>query len=312
MNLIFESIAFLDGYKSGFEKKIQNSRKDIYYKNAVVSLLSLRIKNPEDDVALVTNTDIPGAYLEILHDNRIKLIKVDYDDFRFEGDLRYSLSYYKLCSFMHIVSEFDYENYLQVDCDTYCMNALDSIWEETAYHILALEMPYSVTDEKKYVYDDFEKLSGVRTYFQYYGSEFVACNKKDAQKLIEECHTVYELMLEKGVRSEAGDEFIWNVAIEQKCKERIKNASPYIMRVFTIRPYILDSYYQKVCILHVPLEKECALLDLYKYYRRNVSFPSARIVYKWFGLFGLHRPILSYKISHVKFIIRKIKSRICK
>lgn len=307
MNLIFESLAFLEGYTSGYEKTKVN-KDDMYIKNAIISLISYKLKNYDDDVMLITNFKLDDNYNQILLNNKIKAIQINFDNFIFEKNLRYSLSYFKLCAFNYILKNFNYNNYIQVDCDTLCMNNLSNIWKEVNFNLLALEIPYSLNSKQTYVYKEFENIFGYQYYFQYYGSEFIACNRENGLKLISKCEDIYKIMIDKKERSQAGDEFVWNCAIVN-CDISIKNANPYIMRIFTIRPYIVNSDYYLMDILHAPLEKNCSFLKIYKHYINKGKLYSNHKIYKLLGLKKFNRPFYTYTLQHLKWILKKIKER---
>jgi hypothetical protein len=272
-------------------------------------LISVKKNNPYDEVALVCNCKIKDNYMDILSKNGIKFLYCEYDSFRQKKTTRYSLAYYKLCSFLYIVHEFEYDNIMQLDCDTYCMKNFDMIWKECYHHIMALQIPYSLNSSQKYFYDEYHDFTNIFDFPQYFGSEFICANRVMAKKLINECLVVDENMKKKNFSSKAGDEFIWNVAFTKMGFDYIKNASPYIMRVFSARPYFYNLSFESMLILHLPLEKETGLLKCYSHYDRCNKLYTNNKTYKIFGMKHFHRPIYSYSFKYFKIQFNKIRNR---
>lgn len=306
MNIIVEALAFLENYFSS-DDRTSKAKNDIYLQNAVISLVSYKRKNPDSEVYFVTNFEVPDRYKAILCQERVNTCMVPYNSFLFEQNLRYSLAYYKLCAYDYVVKHFSADHYLLVDCDSYCIDSLENIWEEADQHIMALEIPYSIANrEKSYVYDEYSSLYGTRTYFQYFGSEFICANKEHANLLIDECIKVFNLMIRKNVRSLSGDEFVWNCAYQNKFMGVVKNARAYVARVFTTRPYIFSSDFNLMKVLHCPLEKESGFIMLFKHLEKTGQLFPNKKVYKIFGLKRRNRPILSIGLLHARWYFRKL------
>lgn len=307
MNVIFESLAYLDNYSSSYEKINSFKSFEVYIKNALVSLSSIKEKNNDSDVVLVINFEMPKTYNDIFERNGIKIVKCDFDSFKFEDKLRYSLAYFKLCAFKYMVNTFNYDNYAQVDCDTYTFKSFKDIWEECKYFILALEIPYAINSSQSYVYEEAKPLLNNFSYFQYYGSEFIAANRENSLQLINCCEQVYKDMMCKSIRSKSGDEFIWNIAI---CNNdlKVKNAQSYVMRCFTIRPYIFSSDFKIKVLLHFPLEKNVGFLYLYDKIVKGKRIKADR-VYKLMGLKIRKRPLTSLNVRVINWYYRKVKGR---
>ena len=299
MNVIFESLAYLDNYSSSYEKENNFKKFEIYIKNSLVSLSSIKAKNSDSDVALVINFDMPSGYR--------KLIECAFDSFKFEDKIRYSLAYYKLCAFKYMINTYNYDNYAQVDCDTYTFRSFKDIWEECKYHILALEIPYAVDSSQSYVYEEAKELLNDFSFFQYYGSEFIAANKTNSKILIDCCEGVYNEMISKNIRTKSGDEFIWNVAIYNN-NLKVKNAQSYVMRCFTMRPYIFSSDFNIKVLLHFPLEKNVGFIYLYNKLMKGKKVSNEK-VYRLMGLKLRKRPISSFNFRVIKWYYSKFRER---
>ena len=73
-NLIFEAFAFIEGFKTcGSVSSTKDSKQlqNIYIKNAIVSLLSLKKYNADTDIMFVTNIEIDKFHTEILKNKGI-------------------------------------------------------------------------------------------------------------------------------------------------------------------------------------------------------------------------------------------------
>lgn len=309
MNAIFESLAFLEGYKSSYEDEAKNN-KSLYLMNAVISLISYKRNNGDDDVFFLTNFELPQDVLSVLLKEQIKSVVISFDDFIFEGNIRYSLAYFKLCAWQYMVKNYHYEKYLLVDCDTYCCSSLNLVWKEADFHIMALEMAYNLDNEKKYVYSEYAQLYNKKTQFSYYGSEFICANGQFAYQLITKCKEIYLLMINKNIRSKAGDEFIWNVAYENFFRGDVKNSHAYVMRVFTMRPYIIRTDFDLMVVLHCPLEKETGFLKLYNHYIKTKKLYSLKNIYRVFGLKKINRAFFQTDYIHFKWLLKRAVDKI--
>ena len=69
--LIFCAYAIDDKKQTGVNVLHQNNAENIYYENICVALLSAKKNNPDDDVALVTNHDLPEKYKDFFYKNNL-------------------------------------------------------------------------------------------------------------------------------------------------------------------------------------------------------------------------------------------------
>lgn len=109
-----------EAYNTGVNLKSSDNRLEVYLKNFCVACVSAKQNaGQSSDVALVTNIDVPNPYREILGDNDIKVIKVDFDDFNFGENYMWALAFYKLCALKHVLLETNYDYYAYLDSDVY-------------------------------------------------------------------------------------------------------------------------------------------------------------------------------------------------
>lgn len=247
--------------------KIAN-RQEVYLKNCCVSACSAKQSNPECDVAVVSNIDIPENYTQILEQNGVLIIKIPFDVFCFEDSYVWSLAFYKLCVLFHMVREWNYGYYAYMDTDVYVQGSLDSLWEECDQNIMLYDINHGLqVKDYRILMEEVEAFLGKRRLITHYGGEFVAANRDRAIAFSEKCLTIYREMVERGFTTTKGDEFILSVAADEM-KIEVKNAGAYIYRFWTGSFRLVSTCYENnaVSILHVPAEKECGMIKLYDRY----------------------------------------------
>lgn len=280
-NLIITAFCDINGMKSGMNVRNDSNRKDVYYKNAVVSLLSFKETNKEADVALFTNVEPPKRYQDILEKHGVIIKVIDFDTFNFENDIAWGLAFYKLCALKHAV-DLDYDNYLIVDNDTYCQENLDDMWIELEENILLYDINHrlSIRDCDLYNKEVYE-FTNKKVYPTNYGGEFIAGSKKNLKKYLDECLNIFNAMKEKNFKTNFGDEFITRLAAYNN-RNMIKNASGYIFRYWTGSFRLVSTCYKfnSVSVLHVPDEKEGGMLKLYDFIVKKDRMPAKEYVWK--------------------------------
>ena len=91
-------------------------------------------------------------------------------------------------------------------------------------------------------------------------------------------------------------------------KENIKNAASYIARYWTNPEFYrvcTHHIFDPISILHLPAEKGCGILVMYKYLKRRNTLPSTSLAFK---ILNLPRTPTKLKVLFVRikrFIIRK-------
>ena len=268
-----------------------NQRRDIYFKNCCVSLISAKSHNPACDVALITNTEIPPIYRQLLDANGILLIKAEYDTFCFPDKYLWSLAFYKLCALNYAINHLDYDYYCYMDSDVYIQKSFDDIWEECEQSILLYDINHGLqVKDYQIICDEFTKFLGNRNLITHYGGEFFAANKKNAIRFIDECLNIYQMMNDKKFITTKGDEFIVSLAAHI-LKSEVKNAGAYIFRFWTGPFHLVSTCYKynPVFVIHVPNEKQTGMIRLYNRYISKGVHPSDEKVY---GILHLKHPSL--------------------
>ncbi|MCH5180302.1 MAG: hypothetical protein J1F32_03745 [Erysipelotrichales bacterium] len=268
--------------KSGVNIHDNTNRKEIYLKNCCVAAISAKKYNANSDVALVTNTEIPQDYLNILNKNSVLVIYENYDEFVFGDDYNWSLAFYKLCTLSKVLKKYNYEYYAYLDSDVYVQNSFDNIWKECDQHIMMYDISHGlqVTHYGEMI-EEFNKFFGELKMITHYGGEFFAASHENAKNFIEKCSIVYHEMKNNHIITTHGDEFIISIAAYY-LGGLVKNASPYIFRFWTGEFYLVSTSFQynPITVLHVPNEKERGMLKLFHKYIKKDRLPSNKIVWK--------------------------------
>ena len=283
-NIICIPFAFSKGFNSGVNVK-KNNIVEVYLKNAVVALLSAKWENPECEVVFATNVpvdEIPSQYTNQLIENEITILEIDFKDYRFPKDYKWSLAFYKLCVLKEMLNK-GFDNICYLDTDVYIQSKFDSVWKECEYRILLYDINhgYDVREYKEMLTEVYQFV-GKETMLTHYGGEFFASNYENAKKFETTMFTIYQEMLRSGFATTKGDEFIISIAAEQM-KHIIKNASPYIGRFWTgVRFRLVSTCYRynPVAVLHMPAEKERGIIKLYDRYVSRNKKPSKQKVWK--------------------------------
>lgn len=281
-NLIFIPICIKEGFDTGINISRKQECSNIYFKNAVVSLVSAKHHNPNDEVALVTNVaNISASFLNILEKNGILVFTVPFDNFIFDKNFKWSLCFYKLCALSHVVKEHSYKNYCYLDADTYIQNEFSFIWDECSENILLYDINHGlqVKDYKNFI-SEVNSFDCNKKLITQYGGEFFAASKQNAELFVNELVSVYEKA--KNFSFSFGDEFIIGLAASNM-KSMIKNASPYIYRYWTKSFRLVSTNYKfnKVSILHCPDEKEDGFIKIYKFLKKHGDIPNEQKAHRY-------------------------------
>lgn len=284
-SIIMIPYANLEKMKSGVNVN-DNNRFDIYMKNCCVSLLSAKKYNPDTDVALVTNIEVPEEYEKVLRNNNVLIIKAEFNDFVFLNDYKWGLAFYKLCALKYAVENYNYEFYSYLDSDVYIQSGFDNIWNECKDNILLYDINHGLqVNDYRLFLKDYYSFTGSNKNITHYGGEFFAASRENAKIFISECYKIYSEMINKKFFTSFGDEFIISQAAEKQ-KALIKNVGAYIYRFLTGAFHLVSTCYRynPITVIHVPDEKNCGMLKIYNYYCRNNKLPPIEKIYSILGL----------------------------
>lgn len=286
-NLIFCAFSYLPNTYATADVVSKNKNTiNKYLDCCYVALVSAKLRNFEDDIALVCNIQLPEKYILMFKTQNIKIIFKEYDNFQFSKDMKWSLAFYKLCALEYVVKNYIYANYVLVDTDTYFISEFNELWEETKSSILLLDLNHSFLNrQNKQMRIEYYKLYSNYVNFTNYGGEFIAGNRQNLEIFIRTLNEIYSDIINAGLITEHGDEYIISIAAH-KNKLFIKNASPYVSRQWTGSFYLTSTnyYYNPVNVLHLPREKNYGFYYVIKYMELFGVLPRNDFVYILFGL----------------------------
>lgn len=281
-NLIMIPYADLQGAKTGVNITDNNGRKNVYLKNCCVALISAKHYNPDCDVALVTNIQVPGAYEALLSKHGVQILFAPFEFFRFDLQYTWALAFYKLCALQTVVLEHPHKAYCYLDTDIYVQGNFAPIWQECSEHIMLYDINHGLqVKDYQHFLGEIHAFMETSSFITHYGGEFFAAAHDDAVLFLKECSCVYKEMQEKAFVTTHGDEFITSIAA-QKMRNRIKNAGAYIFRFWTGGFRLTSTCYQynPVIVLHVPAEKERGMLTLFRRYMKKGIVPKNETVWR--------------------------------
>lgn len=286
-NIIFIPYANKDGAKSGVESKQVKNRQELYLKNCCVALISAKYYNPNDDVALVTNIEVPQRYKDLLEAKGIMIIHALFDEFVFPDDYPWNLAFYKLCALSFVLGRFKYKRVAYMDSDVYVQSSFATIWEECDQSILLYDINHGLqVGDYQIITKEAAAFLGDKKLVTHYGGEFFASGREDGIRFVDEAKDIYTKMIDGKSLTTKGDEFILSIAAD-RMTGKVKNAGAYVYRFWTNATFHLISTcyeFNPVTVIHVPAEKSRGMLALYKTIERGV-IPSSKSVWRKLHLY---------------------------
>lgn len=294
-NLIFNAFAFKEDYLNSPQigGKVSDKTIDIYMKNAYVSLFSAKEKNPQDEVALLTNCELPSKYKDLFMREKIKIIKIEFNDFVMPKIFVWSLAFFKLCALKYIVNNTNYEKILLLDPDTITVHSYKELWMEADHGLLLYNLNHSYEHkDRKIIAQDYQHLYHNDKNLVHYGGEFIGGMNKVLKNFIEECDKVYKIIKENNfdISKNAGDETIQSIAAF--FLNNVIEAGAYIYRYWTGSFYLVSTNYKNnpVAVWHLPSEKTEGIIRIYNYLQRRGMLPSKEKMARIFGFPRAKRP----------------------
>ena len=314
-NLIFNAFAFKEDYLNApaiGSEKVSDRTIDIYIKNAYVSLFSAKAKNPQDDVALVTNCELPFKYKDLFMREKIKIIKIEFNDFVMPKTFVWSLAFFKLCALKCIVNNNNYEKILLLDPDTITVYNYKELWMEADHGLLLYNINHSYANKyRKSIVQNYQHLYQNDKNLVHYGGEFIGGTNKVLKNFIEKCDKVYKVIKENNfnISNDAGDETI--ISIAAIFLNNVIEAGAYIYRYWTYPSFFLISTNYKinpVAIWHLPAEKKEGMIRIYNHLQRRGVLPS---IEKMARIFGFPRATRLNILTILRWCYIKVKG-ICR
>lgn len=302
--LIFTPYADKVGENTVFNLKNVAQRKETYLKNCCVALVSAKHYNPDCDVALVTNADVPKKYRAVLETAGVQIMMVPFDEFSFDDGAAWVFDFYKLCA-LSAVSKLEYDAYCYFDSDAYIQGDFSGIWQECGANILMYDINHGLMDDHyRHLLSEMESFLGHPALLTQYGGEFFAAEHENTLLFLEECRKVYQEMRRQDFLTTHGNEFLASVAVSH-LRDHVKNAGGYVCRFWTGTFRLVSNCYQydSVVVLHVPAEKEDGMLKLFDSFIGKGRVPSRRAMWR---ILHLRRRSC---ISFCKFFVKKLLGR---
>ena len=265
MRAVVESVAWDEGKATGVNV-CKGKGPRTYFESATVSLWSVKNTNPEWDVVLVTNTEVPSDIAKVLNDFGAKVIKQPFEKFSFPFDLPWHLAYYKLCALDAVVKAGAYELLCMLDTDTWVRNSLDGLIEASGEGISMIDLHASLADENRQKMDSDLSELGLKVSREttpFYGGELICGRLRALQSLLDGCLRVHEMMVSNGYVSDRGDEFLIYACASMGCLPSVIPANPYVARCWTGRYYSVPRW-EGLAVLHLPSEKVYSFPWAYK------------------------------------------------
>lgn len=294
-SLIFVAFAHNEDANTSVNIKNHADRSAIYYKNAMVALISAKKNNPDCDVAFVTNHPVPLQYQNLMRQNDIMHLDCQFTSFRFQDDYPWCLAYYKLCV-MKRVLELKYGNYLMIDSDVFVQNNISMLWNWTRDYLVISDT--NETTERWQ--NEMHRYLSNSTFIPHWGGEFIGASHAILERFVRECEKIFIGMNATDFVTIHGDEFIESLAIYLN-DFKVKHAGMFVHRFWTRTNYRVKTVLPQggISVLHVPAEKEYGMLKIYNYIIAKNRIPSQRKAQK---MLHLHHP--SFNVATKRFLMK--------
>lgn len=304
--LIMVPYAHISTMETGLNVSARNRSKqmEMYLKNCCVALVSAKVHNPEADVALVTNIEVPQPYTAILKNAGVATIRVPFDRFNFGDNYTWGLAFYKLCAQYYISHHTDYDAVACLDSDIYVQASFAPVWERLGDTVMLYRLGTGTAETKTTkIYAEAAQFKGINEAFTHYGGEFSVASSADMRSMTEKEEAVFKQMQERQFRVATGDEFISSL-IANEMQERITPANDFVFRFWTgTYRSISENYKTTLVCLHVPAEKGTGMISLFDRYICKGRIPPREKVWKM-----LHISCRSVKVAIItmaKKILRR-------
>ncbi len=268
-----------------------DSAVEVYLKNAVVSLASAKISNP--DAVCILNCDFapPDWLASVAEQAKIQIHQVPSGTYRSREEFSWAVTQYKFDSMGDVLGHMEEGDCLVLlDSDTVCVRGMEEVFEEAAHSLVLYPVCHGYAQEKRQsILRNYQRLCGMENRnLVHYGGEFFAGSKATLEKLLDACGGIVEEAQGREDLEAWDDEHVLSIAVERFLKESVYPASPYICRYWTNQFYLVSTnyYYDPVYLWHLPAEKNYGMLVLYDYFAKCHRFPDVRKMAKIMGLPG--------------------------
>ena len=307
-SLAFCCIAFGEEAGGSVNIACEEKRDNIYYENAFVALKSVKSENPQITVGLISNREAPKFYQKLFNDNEIQIWYAPFDQFVFPTSYKWYLAFYKLATMRWAVNNLSFDYFIQIDCDVVCNGSLSDLIEDLQYGIMMLSGPFTYHHDVRVLYRDiYQKMYNDTNPMIKWGSGLIAGKVSDMRVFMDSCWKIYEQMQETPLDEMqlVGDEYITSVAAIHSGLP-IYDGKAYMHVYWTGRFYLASTNYKydKIVLLHVPVEKEIGIHTIYTFFTKHNRLPSKHKMYIFLSLPKARNPYIK---SYIKAILRKIR-----
>lgn len=264
---------------------------DVYVKNAIVALVSVKIHTPEVICILNCNFEVPSDLKNVAEKAGIKIHMVPFGKYKSKEEFSWGITQYKFDSMDYVLQLMDDGDcMLLLDTDTVCTQDLTEIFKEAQSSLILYVVNHGYLQERRQdIIENYRKIYNLdQANVIHYGGEFFAGNKQYMEKLLYYCDAVIQAAHKTNDLKPWDDEHILSIAIKHFWNESVYPASPYIFRYWTNQFYLVSTnyYYDPVKIWHLPAEKNYGMIALYEYFEKNHEFPSIKKMASMIGLPG--------------------------
>lgn len=264
---------------------------DVYIKNAIVSLASAKIHNPDAVCILNCNFEVSSGLKAVAEKAGIRMDQVPFGKYESKEEFPWAITQYKFDSMAHVLEVMkDSDCMVLLDTDTVCVRNMDELFEEAEHALVLYGINHGYQQEKRQnMIFNYKELYGSECgNLVHYGGELFAGSRTMLQELLEHCDEVIrKARAQEGLR-DWDDEHVLSIAAEHFMKQAVYPAGSYICRYWTNQFYLVSTnyHYDPVNIWHLPAEKNYGLLVLYDYFEKHGSFPEVKKMAKIMGLPG--------------------------
>lgn len=261
----------------------------VYIKNAIVSLASAKMYNPDARCILNCNFGVPDDLRSIANIAGIEIHFLQGGQHRSCEEYIWSVTQYKFDSLAYAIELMDEDDcMIQLDTDTLCVQSLADVYEEANDGLLLYTIDHGYHEPHRERFRrNYQRLYGEEARnLVHYGGEFYGGNKYYLEKLLHACESVIAQTRVTPDLEPWCDEEIVSIAVERYMKQDIYQAGAYISRYWTNEFYLVSTNYcyNAVKIWHLPAEKMYGMIFLFEYYVKNKSFPSIAKIASIMGL----------------------------
>lgn len=315
--LVVNVLAYNSEYSTSTQiaAKCDMSVMECYLKNAFVCLKSCISNTPDLDAALFVNFNVDAEYRKLYEENGLKIIELPFDKYVHPKEFKWALVNYRICCLDYAVHNLDYDYYLALDTDVYCVDDLSDMFSEMRYGIMMHNIGHRLSHkDRQEIIDTTPLYFGERVDIVHFGGECLGGTRENLTEFIAKWEDVfnktYDAVIEKKIYK-FNDEYISSMVAHTL---PVRQAVPYMFRYWTIKDFFLicnNWKYNPVCLWHLPVEKKRGMYKLFNYFKKHGEFPSVNKAATMMGFGRSTRPFVlsDYPIRARNFLDRTFKKK---